>query len=242
MPCMRIASRPFSSVVLLVGLFFLSACSTTSVWDVQTDSSVASSDAALSASAPSSVAAEETRTLLRPQSIEQSHAIYLLPDDVKSGASINGEPPVSTTLYENTDKGLRVSLPYNPAWGTAQYRINPYDESTQAVVFGPLSGCEGGAVCREQRIRFVPAQTADKLLADLRKKREHDLATIGSSELTDPRRKKIGSQTVVEYTVNGLCAYPTVVVIGKKFNYEFSMCGGRTVYFESIVETMQVMD
>ncbi|MCU0680610.1 MAG: hypothetical protein MUF50_04920 [Planctomycetes bacterium] len=143
---------------------------------------------------------------------------------------LNTLPAKGSVRYSSADKGLSFSAPYSKDWGNEKFRVNPYDDGKEKVSFGPLvvnpKNCN---LARESYVNIVPAQSASKVLAATKE--------IGSD------KKTISDLSVVEYIVKGDCDMPTIVVFGKKYNYEFTnACGGKLEDLEKVVETVKLLD
>lgn len=192
----------------------------------------------------------EARTQLIPRSELGGICAYeYLYDQSEALERRNDEPADRTVAYSNQAKGLSVQLPFNPNWGTEQCGLVPYEESKyeNTVEFGPVSGCEGGGVCRYQDIRLLPAKTAEQVRIELV---ENELSCFGCSPLfMEITEKTINGLSILEYIVPGLCNSVTVQVVGKKHNYELQMCGRALEnnvfsdfqYLEGIVKTMELI-
>lgn len=137
--------------------------------------------------------------------------------------------------YRNSEKGLAISIPYNPNWGSPKYRLNAYDEYEDGLSFGTINvrgeGC-GAWVPGTQRLDFIAAETKEEVLSRLQK--ESDELEFGYSI----KSLSIDGKDVVEYIKDGMCGGGGTIVIGKKYNYEFSKtCSANTR--EDIIKTME---
>lgn len=147
-------------------------------------------------------------------------------------------PETDWVTYKNPEKGLEVSIPYNPNWGSPTYQLNPYDEYNNRLSFGTINirgeGC-GAWIPGTQRLDFIPAETKEKTLARLQK--ESDTLKFGYSI----KSFTIDGKDVVEYNKDGLCGGGGTIIIGKKYNYELStVCYANTR--EDIIKSMKFID
>ncbi len=129
----------------------------------------------------------------------------------------------ATTTYTNREKDIEFSLPYNPELGFPKYRLNPYDEYNGEVFFGSIyaigEGC-GSWVSGTTKLKFLPAETLQETLSRLEKMSDDSEYGYEIKVLS------IGGKTVVEYLNNLMCDGGGTIIIGKKYNYEFSSrCG-----------------
>ncbi len=243
----RMLRSSLSRASCLVGFLLLAACRSAapiapSVPVAPLPGTSFSSSQASSVSPEAAALAYEGRSPLLPTKIGLRTQYGTLTPDTNIGP-INGAAPTTKVEFRDAKKGLRVLLPYNPAWGNDRYRIRPFDVGKSVVVFGPVTTCSDGSLCREQSLTFEPAQTSEAVMAAVTKQRAAQQKKSGTPSLSEPRRKTVGEVTVVEYTdTSEACVRPTLVIVGKKFNYAFSMCGGRVAYFEEIVKTAQLIE
>lgn len=128
----------------------------------------------------------------------------------------NTEAPTTTVAYNNPQKGIEIVLPFNPLWGTKNYKAAPYETTKDGIDFGFMEICGEGAGClaRQYSLSFSPA----KSLSDEMKPTAPTM-TVKSF--------KVGTVMVVQADEEpGLCSATFLTVIGKKFNYSFSgPCG-----------------
>lgn len=184
--------------------------------------------------------AADNRILLTPETVLQ----YC---DIGNPATLNRcgneqfnyDPPTTTVTYTNAARGLTFQIPYNPAWGNATFRVNPYDETASGINFGPIGQGEGGGWGRiNEQMTFEPAQSADQTIANLNSKE-------GEFFTNRPYQAKVGDKTVVKYSMSALGDFFGMIVIGPKYNYHFTYWGDAsdpTKYFgelENIVKTVE---
>jgi hypothetical protein len=147
-----------------------------------------------------------------------------------------------TVAYLNQDKNISLDVPYNESWGARRYKLNPYDEvKTDEMVsgleFGPAIIFRGSETkecdwTRKYSLTFLPAQTATKALAEIKK--------------IDPNaeKKEINGYTIIEYTKTGdlfgLPASPLLIrVLDKKASYEFQQI---TELWSSLMPTFEDLE
>jgi hypothetical protein len=135
--------------------------------------------------------------------------------DACAAEDFNTEAATITANYSNKDKGISVDLPYNPNWGSANYKIEPYEVAGDYVYFGPMSQFEGGGWARPYWVLgFVPAQSADDLINQIMTSSE----TLAGGQ---PEKIVINGLEVVKYEEMGLGTHYMMEVIGDKSNYRF---------------------
>lgn len=135
--------------------------------------------------------------------------------DACAAEDFNTEAATLTANYVNKAKGISVALPYNPDWGSANYKIEPYEEVGDYVYFGPMSQFEGGGWARPYWVLgFVPAQSADDLINQIMTSPE----TLSGGQ---PEKVTINGLQVVKYEEMGLGTHYMMEVIGEKSNYRF---------------------
>lgn len=170
---------------------------------------------------------------------------FMPADYSESSPSPNSDLPTETVEYRNTEVGITFSVPYNPAWGNAKYKIRPFDEHRDArgnvdsVWFGPSGPFEGGGWVRWMFLSVRPASSTQDVIAALKAEAQRngfiDENRIQTEDLGE------GRQGVVYYS-DGLCDLVSVVVIGKKFNYELSVpCGAENLVRESLLSVARTI-
>jgi hypothetical protein len=142
--------------------------------------------------------------------------------------TFNTDPPTEWVEYSRAGSDVRVSLPYNPKWGTEKYAMksayweSPYDNLIQ---FGPMLGCEGGGVCQWDSMKFIEGMDADATVERIKSERD----TYDMAELPEPVVLQVAGHTVVRYGDPGFCAYDVWEVVGTTSNIRFSFCDRTTV-------------
>lgn len=164
----------------------------------------------------------DTRQLLTPEDYKykagSSQYADLYNEFVKPGVT-NLKPPTTWVTYENKDGGIEFSVPYNPDWGSAKYKIAPYEYekglvtdmgvNNERIVFGPIQGWEGGGLARLQSLSFIPARSADFIVKN-------------TNAVVATKVKTINGLQVVELSGGEFCAFSEIEIIGKKYNYLLS--------------------
>jgi hypothetical protein len=176
------------------------------------------------------LAGVDNRILLTPNNVSQYDSF----NASSCAEKFNFDQPDSRVAYADTSRGLSFSIPYNKNWGSDTYRINPYDETSNSIAFGPIGSFEGCGWIRSYFLSFLPAQSAQQVLTTLKN---------ASSEfyVMNPTTTTINNLTVVKYETAGLCAYPKLQVVGVKYNYEVSpLCSDDFKPLEDIVKTISI--
>lgn len=138
----------------------------------------------------------------------------------------------SSALYTNTAEGFTTNLPYNEAWGTAEYRVLPYVDAEGGIDFGPvITGMmEGG--CGVRRL-YSLRPTLARSIKDIEKQ------VLSSGVAEKPVVKKYKNVEVVQYSEFGLCTANVFEVIGKKHNYRImDSCVPQEQSMEKVIEGM----
>ncbi|MFH1457433.1 MAG: thrombospondin type 3 repeat-containing protein [Patescibacteria group bacterium] len=178
----------------------------------------------------------DNRILLTPQNISQ----YNNPPNCNE--KFNSYSANTNFTYSSGDRGISVELPYNSSWGNDKYRINPYDEHNNKLDFGFIAPFEGCSWVRSYSMNFLPAKTANQVIQDFEQDQNYpDMFSVL------PYKSIINNLEIVKYEMVGMCGYPALQVIGKKYNYEFQpMCSVDRdkdfEYLENIVKTVKFLD
>lgn len=238
---------------LCVLLLFFSACSQTSdnkdtievpFKDTTVDSPVVSfpTKSDLTMNSELKTETEDIRILLTPSNVSKYSNTY---NENYFGENFNFDPPTTSVTYENPEKGIRVELPYNPVWGSNNYRIRPYDVCIEecsfyhnTVLFGPIGRSEGGWTRHKYLLRFEAPKTAEKLLSD----------TFGSGIILPPYKTTINGLDVIKSADRGLMESFRIMIIGKNYDYHFAITGKEEnmgelfMELEKIIETVELLD
>jgi hypothetical protein len=166
------------------------------------------------------------------------------------GEKFNTDPPNTTVSYFNIDKGISFQIPYNPKWGTEKYKIPPYYEYENKVLFGPMFIFEAGSLPRACSMEFLPRRSAEEVIVSLEK--------FVVEERAYKVMEGIPRETIIKDTINGLPvvkymqydtllgATPYIEVIGKKYNYKFSCFWipeiSKMEFIEDIIKTIQLIE
>lgn len=182
------------------------------------------------------------RILITPEYIRQNFGTVM--DDIMCKELFNVDPANTQVEYKNIDKGIIVSLPYNDNWGNGKYRVNPYDyeinpygENYDIVSFGRIDVFEGCGWIRNYTLKIMKSNETSEVISNLK---DGDLTSA-------PSIIRINGRDVIKYEGYGLCNYPTLEVVGSKYNYNFSpVCGidskEEFEILEDIVETIEIVD
>lgn len=186
----------------------------------------------------------DTRRLLTQEEYKYKEGSALssdLYDEFTKPGVTNLMPPTTYVNYENKDRGIGFSVPYNSDWGSTKYKISPYEYEkgvvtdkgvdNERIVFGPIQPWEGGGLTRLLSLSFIPARTADFIM-------ENTIAVV------NPERKTINGLQVVETSPSGFCASSDIEIIGKTYNYVLSNSCDSSYdmkYLESLVEKINII-
>lgn len=160
--------------------------------------------------------------------------------------AIAAAPATTSETYVGND-GIRFTFPYNPAWTEGEQPFAPYTEGVGAdgediVSFGTPTVDLLGTTCdwvHAYQLTVLPPQSSDGVVRRIRNEGGE------TGIVPDVKVETINGLTVVRYSPPGLCAYPTLEVIGTTHNYSVSTgCGKGTdeewKYLEEVVKTMQL--
>lgn len=180
----------------------------------------------------------DARILLTLQNLNQ----YNVQSAVSCNEEFNNDAPSTTVNYKSEEFGISIDVPYNPKWGSDRFKINPYDiynsNDGYFISFGSMDVFEACGWTRHYNLSFLPAINSDDVISKI--KSDHNYPAMYP---VLPTVKDINGLEVVEYEVSGFCSYPTLEVIGKKFNYLFSpTCDGNISFFEDIVQSIKLID
>lgn len=158
--------------------------------------------------------------------IEAKEAETLVPhpSNVVAGVPIpdwNEAPATSTIEYRDTKHGLKMQLPYNPAWGNDRYKVTPYVVDGDTVSFGPLTLMEtatGARWVRAYSMTTIAPRSEDAAL----KGAYADAGGNPSSKSIMMKRLDVGPYTVLHFQ-GGVEATPVghYEFVGKHYNYVF---------------------
>ncbi|GEM_PF-5157529 len=163
---------------------------------------------------PVSAIPDDSRTLLTSENIPE----YCDPTTDLAACeaeTFNTDAATTTVRYTNAEKGIAVDIPYNPDWGSANYKIEPYEEDGDYVYFGPMSQFEGGGWSRPYwLLGFVESKSADDLITEIKSSPD----TLAGGE---PEKIDVNGLEVVQYQEMGLGTHYMMEVVGEKANYRF---------------------
>lgn len=182
----------------------------------------------------------DTRTVLDRLALQDINADLVAGSGVTAMTTFGTDEPTENFTYINPVRGLSVTLPYNPNWGSISYALPPYylyDEVSE-LRFGPLEIGEGGGYGRRYTLAFRPVRDAQTVA---REAEAQIRSVIINREIPAeylPEITQAGEVTIVHWITDGLCITPMIEVIGEKFNYTLSSC---PVDDESRERDLQIM-
>ncbi len=141
--------------------------------------------------------------------------------EIRDSGGPNYDVPTTEVLYENKETGISIMVPFNPAWGSKEYRLHPYEEIDgeygKTIMFGPIFEGEGGGFGRSLWLRPEQKQSLDSIVAGY-------MEPYGSAVI-----KTIDGRQVVEVIAKESCeaGYHFIIIPGENFNYHLgARCGG----------------
>ena len=152
-------------------------------------------------------------------------------DDMRRALCTNLNTDAATTAieYENKEKGIALSIPYNEQWGFGVNIPAPYQqlELVDGILFGSPVALESDACAwsHSLQLTFLPARDQEALEQDLR-------ARDGTTALQEVT---VGQQNFWQYSVQGRCALMNYELQGTQWNYVFSTCDNT----DTLKEVMQ---
>ncbi|HVW66973.1 MAG TPA: hypothetical protein VHA78_04580 [Candidatus Peribacteraceae bacterium] len=164
---------------------------------------------------------------------------------------LNTDAANTTVTYRSSQQGLSFVIPYNNQWGYDSMRLPAYatrpaddDNPYGSLEFGPPQSSAYTAednscdLTHQYVLKFLRPRTAQAAVRSIE----------GADSAVTPttQTRVISGLTVVQYTDAGACSYPTMEVIGQKYNYQFSTyCGENSSeewsYLENIVKSVQLV-
>lgn len=137
---------------------------------------------------------------------------------------LNKELANETVTYVSEQYGIQFDVPYNKRWGNADYRILPYQEHEQSILFGPLVEFENGWIPL-YKLDIVPKRSYDEIQANV-------FSTF--------EKKTINGFDVAEYSTVGMCDVEIVEVLGSRNNYQFyPVCDSQREQLEKVIQTLE---
>ena len=197
--------------------------------EVQSTESTALDDATNANAAIEALLATDERILLTPENLgEYNKNANGLPNC--EAGFVGGEGALEYT-YTNEEYGFSADLPFNPDWGTQEYRLDPFDElvppaggephgTLAAIQFGLMGVAEGCGWYRFDNLSVRESRSMDDIMTTLSQE-------YGPLEpIVAPRQVTIGEFDAVEYEYGGLCGQPTVEVMVGPYNLAaHKICG-----------------
>lgn len=177
-------------------------------------------------------ATSDSRTLITSRelsAIDGTNGYLQIAAEIRDSGGPNLEAPTVQVPYENKALGISMLIPFNPAWGSKEYRLHPYEElsavadagtdggSPLNLMFGPIFEGEGGGFGRGIWFRLEQKQSAADVAAGYK-------APYGSAVI-----KTIDGREIVEVIAKESCpaGFHFIVIPGETHNYHLSArCGG----------------
>ncbi len=175
---------------------------------------------------PEEIAASDTRTLLTWDTLREMNNTKL---EELCEIEVYEAPATTTAEYTSDTNGVTAQFPYNPKWGTREHKLPAYYElpDENAILFGPIGHGEVCSLIRYWEMKIVPPRTAEEAFAASQTWMQEAMGE--GKEIPPafmPKLTTIGDHAAIEYVDIGLCSYPTIEVVGKKYNYKLSYCAG----------------
>lgn len=164
------------------------------------------------------VALQDKRPTYKPEDNDTGLLVYEKNIELNQGAMIIQDTPDKWVAIEKSS--IRFEIPYSSNWGTKKYKIAPFHERKDGLVFGPLQACEGGGLCRQHFIKFID-NNETSLDAILMTKKE-DGKNYGynvSIEITN-----IGDKKIHKLIEEGLCTEVSYFVSIEEHLFTLSSC------------------
>ena len=173
--------------------------------------------------------------------------IYLTPENIRGyspdcNPNFNLDPADTVINFTDFERGVSLDIPYNSLWGNNKYAINPFDDHGKFIAFGPIIVGDACSWVRTYIISFLAVKTEEQIIEEVKNYPELD---SGPDVIT------INGLTVVKYLTYSYgigCVWPTLVVIGERYNYSFSpICGQIDFedtfnFFEQIIESLSLIN
>jgi hypothetical protein len=160
-------------------------------------------------------------TVEEMSAIDGTDRYLKLAAEIRDSGGPNYDAPTTEVLYEDKEAGVSIMIPFNPAWGSKDYRLHPYEELKgeygTTVMFGPIFEGEGGGFGRRLWLRPEQKQSLDSIVAGYTE-------PYGEAEI-----KTIDGRQVAEVVAKESCnaGYHFIVIPGQTYNWHLSGgCGG----------------
>lgn len=164
---------------------------------------------------------------------------------------LHADPANTTVTYVSRQQGLSFVIPYNTQWGYSASPMPAFaahsaddDNPLGYVAFGPprpsalMADDNSCDLTHQYVLRFLRPRSAQAAVSSIE----------GADSAITPttQTRVINGFTVVQYTDAGTCSYPTMEVVGQKYNYQFSTyCGQNSSeewqYLETLVKSMKLV-
>ncbi len=218
-------------ILLAGGVYYLAMQVQTSTQGIQRieqgmmEASQKADDAMMKAEA-SSLKADEAMMKAEENTMIESKTLISLADADRLLTGRGEEEPgwdyaldlSSVEVREYVSGDVRFSVPFNAAWGNAQYRIAPFETRDGIVHFGPMYLSELHGAFRDGHFRVLEKRTAEAAIADER----YRVPPCGDNPNPLPRQVTVGAYSAVRFEgthcEGGLVGYE---ILGANMNYVF---------------------
>lgn len=174
----------------------------------------------------------------------------LMPEGYTGTLSAINAPASELVEFRDSDIGLVMKVPYNPAWGNRLYRVAPYDIQhfpdsdpegrKELVQFGTSFVFEGGGWARAYSLLAGPQRSIEDEKAYIQDAND---GFLGDKPI---ETVEVNGKTALVYYTEGLCSDVNVTVIGQWLNYTLTpTCGDSDEIREellNVVGTMEFID
>ena len=162
---------------------------------------------------------------------------------------LNKDEPNTTVPFKNEEMGIELAIPYNEKWGTAKFKLEPVEDSSnedvRGIGFGPANifGEGGCAFMRHFHLNVKPKRAVKEITADLLKHGAIFENEIGTNAF-NPKIETFKGKQVITYSLDGICGNTFYEVVGEKNNYEItgwcndeSLSSSATIY--QVIESLK---
>lgn len=182
---------------------------------------------------------ENERIALTPNNI-QEYLPSTYQEQITFFESFNTDPSSTGVPFSDGKRGISLEIPYSEKWGNEKFKFKLFDEVNDSLYFGHPVLTDSSVLQRAFSLELREAQTEKEILQDFRDVN----AEVGQSIfVSSPKKIAIGSLSAFEYELKGICPKPTILVLGEKYNYEFSsgMTCGKLDDIRKIAETAKLI-
>ncbi len=157
------------------------------------------------------------------------------PEACNKNYNFNDDPVDSKTSYSDAEKGIFFDIPYNQDWGNEQFELTPYDQEQDEMSFGPIQDLGACNWIRSYAFKVLPKRTSEEAIRSIKE-------DFSPKQLPmPPEMMRLNNFTAIQYISSGVCKYPTIELVGKKYNYEFyaSTCEADVQKFQKDLEIIK---